>query len=209
MRGGRVLSTPGVFTSGRHSYTCFYARKPLALPSSRVTPMDTCPALRPRWCPEHSPWRIPDCCLPATAYRRLSLTTALRIILWTTTLHIAELHHAAYILVPSSFARPLLGVHVDFTSDLLAKLWSGGTCTSHGVHPLGTNNQFHGISPNSKVSGLPWHEQRLVRPRAAPRAWTSTPLDPTALWCAYAASVEGTCFKYARISALTRSISAR
>ena len=90
-------------------------------------------------------------------------STALRIILWTTTLHISGLHHAAYILVPSSFALPLLGVHVDFTSDLLAKLWSGGTCTSHGVHPLGNNNQFHGISPNSKVSGLPWHEQRLVR----------------------------------------------
>src|SRR5574341_1034872 len=31
----------------------------------------------------------------------------------------------------------------------------------------------------------------------------------SALWYAYAASVEGTCFKYARISALTRSISAR
>ena len=30
-----------------------------------------------------------------------------------------------------------------------------------------------------------------------------------ALWYAYAASVDGTCFKYARISALTRSISAR
>jgi hypothetical protein len=27
-------------------------RRPMALPSSRVTPMKTCPALRPRWCPE-------------------------------------------------------------------------------------------------------------------------------------------------------------
>ena len=32
-----------------------------------------------------------------------------------------------------------------------------------GAHPLGNNNQFHGIAPTSKVSGLPWHEQRLVR----------------------------------------------
>src|SRR5262249_23671083 len=44
--------------------------------------------------------------------------------------HISGLHHAAYILVPSSFVLPLLGVHVDFTPDLLARLWSGGICTS-------------------------------------------------------------------------------
>jgi hypothetical protein len=31
------------------------------------------------------------------------------------------------------------------------------------AHPLGNNNQFHGIAPNSKVSGLPWHEQCVVR----------------------------------------------
>src|SRR5262245_44512703 len=54
----------------------------------------------------------------------------LRNILWTTTIHISGLHHAAYILVPSSFVLPLLGVHVDFTPDLLARLWSGGICTS-------------------------------------------------------------------------------
>src|SRR5262249_19571194 len=27
--------------------------------------------------------------------------------------------------------------------------------------PLGNSNQFHRIAPNSKVSGLPWHEQRF------------------------------------------------
>ncbi len=32
-----------------------------------------------------------------------------------------------------------------------------------GSHPLGNNNQFHGISPIPKVSGLPWREQALVR----------------------------------------------
>ena len=119
----------------------------MALPSSRVTPMDTCPALRPRWYPEHSPWRIQDCCLPATAYRRLSLTTALRIILWTTTLHISGLHHAAYILVPSSFALPLLGLHVDFTTDLLARLWSGGTCTLSVRTHWVTTTHFMGFLP--------------------------------------------------------------
>ena len=125
--------------------------------------MHACPALRPWWCPKNSPSRSQDCCLPATGNRRLCLDTTLRTISLTTTLHISGLNHAAYILVPSSFALPLLGLHVDFTPDLLARLWSGGTCTSHGAHPLGHNNPFHGIAPNSKVSGLPWHDQRLVR----------------------------------------------
>jgi hypothetical protein len=30
-------------------------RKQMALPSSQVTPLSSCPALRPRWCPQHSP----------------------------------------------------------------------------------------------------------------------------------------------------------
>jgi hypothetical protein len=51
-------------------------------------------------------------------------------ILLTTTLPISGLHHAACILVPSSFVRPLLGVHVEFTTDLLARRWSGGICAS-------------------------------------------------------------------------------
>ena len=48
-------------------------------------------------------------------------------ILLTTTLHISGLNDAACLLAPSSFVRPLLGVHVEFTPDLLARLWSGGT----------------------------------------------------------------------------------
>ena len=48
-------------------------------------------------------------------------------ILLSTTLHISGLNHAACILAPSSFVLPLLGLHVDVTPDLLARLWSGGT----------------------------------------------------------------------------------
>ena len=55
------------------------------------------------------------------------LGTALRDILLSTTILISGLHHAACLLVPSSSVRPLLGVHVDVTTDLLARLWSGGT----------------------------------------------------------------------------------
>ena len=32
-----------------------WARRHVALPRSRVPPVKTCPALRPRWCPAHSP----------------------------------------------------------------------------------------------------------------------------------------------------------
>jgi hypothetical protein len=134
VKGGRFLSTPGVLpTLGGTPTPDLSPRRPLALPSSRVTPGPACSALRPRWCPEHSPCRIQDCCLPVTAHRRLSLATALRTILLTTTLHISGLNDAAYMLVPSSFVRPLLGVHVACTTDLLARLWSGGICPLRGA----------------------------------------------------------------------------
>jgi hypothetical protein len=35
--------------------------------------MNACPALRPRWCPEHSPCRTRDCCLPAIGKKSRSL----------------------------------------------------------------------------------------------------------------------------------------
>jgi hypothetical protein len=49
------------------------------------------------------------------------LTTALRDILVSTTIPFSGLHHAACILVPSSSVLPLLGLHVEFASDLLAR----------------------------------------------------------------------------------------
>jgi hypothetical protein len=49
------------------------------------------------------------------------LTTDLRDILVSTTIPFSGLHHAACILVPSSSALPLLGLHVEFASDLLAR----------------------------------------------------------------------------------------
>ena len=42
-------------------------------------------------------------------------------ILLTTTIHISGLNHAACLLAPSSFVLPLLGWHVEFTTDLLAR----------------------------------------------------------------------------------------
>jgi hypothetical protein len=47
-------------------------RRQMALPRSRATPVKTCPALRPRWCPAYSPSRTQDGDLPATGNRRRS-----------------------------------------------------------------------------------------------------------------------------------------
>lgn len=94
----------------------------MALPSSRVTPVDTCPALRPRWGPIYSPIRIWDCCLPVARNRRLSPLDLWRDILLPTTIKISGLNNAACILDSSSFVLPLLGLHVEFTTDLLARL---------------------------------------------------------------------------------------
>jgi hypothetical protein len=126
------------------------ARRPMALPRSRVPPVPTCPALRPRWCPAHSPSRTQACCLPARAHRRLP-----------TTIPLAGLHPAAYLLATPGSVRPLTGRHagslltgwLDFRQVGLAP---------HRAHPLGNNNQFHGLTPNSKVSGLPWREHAAV-----------------------------------------------
>ena len=91
-------------------------------------PVKTCPALRPRWCPEHSPSRLQDCCLPAGKNRRLSPLYSLE---GYPCVHNDILFGAPSrglsSRVPSSFVRPLLGVHVECASGLLARLWPGGT----------------------------------------------------------------------------------
>jgi hypothetical protein len=122
----------------------------VALPSSRVPPVKTCPALRPRWCPSHSPYRTQDCCLPALANRRL-----------TTTIPISGLNHAAYLLTTPGFVRPLAGRHAG--SLLTCWLDVSQVGLAHGAHPLGNNNPFHGVTSTPKVSGLPWREHALVR----------------------------------------------
>src|SRR5262249_53404073 len=88
--------------------------------------------------------------------------TPWRDILMSTTLHISGLHHAACILATPGSVRPLTGRHAG--SLLIG--WLGVNqvgfepCNSH---PLGNNNQFHGLAPSSKVSGLPWRHHGRVR----------------------------------------------
>ena len=78
-------------------------RRQLALSSSRATPLNACSALRPRWCPQCLPYRIPDCCLPQHAKRRLSPLASQKVILTATTIHFSGLNHTACILAPPGF----------------------------------------------------------------------------------------------------------
>jgi hypothetical protein len=130
MKGGRFLSTPGVFPSpgGTPTPDCTQGDYWLSqVPES------------PLW--KHAPLSDPGGVLHTR--RIASRTAAFRslhtvgfgldpaeAILRTTTLHISGLHPAACFLALSSFVRPLLGVHVEFTTDLLAGRWSGGICPS-------------------------------------------------------------------------------
>ena len=97
--GGSSSNTPGPLVT-RSPTPGFSSRRQVALPRSRVPPLKTCPALRPRWCPGDLPYRTQDCCLPARAHRRL-----------TTTIPISGLNHAAYLLATPGSVRPLAGRH--------------------------------------------------------------------------------------------------
>jgi len=91
-----------------------------ALPSSRVTPLSTCPGLRPRWYPSHSPKRIKHCCLPRNPACRLSPATRDYPNDHNYTFFGAQ--YRACTLVPSSFVLRLPGLHVDFSTGLVVNL---------------------------------------------------------------------------------------
>ncbi|SRR6266487_5120202 len=138
-------------------------RRQVALPRSQATPVKTGPALSPRWCPDGSPSRLQDCCLPAGGHRRLSPPDDLE--------GYPCVHHDMLCgtpsrglssRVPSSFVRPWLGGHVECASGLLARLWPGRTCTV-GAHPLGHNDPFPRLAPSPKVSGFPWRDHHVIR----------------------------------------------
>ena len=157
-------------------------RRQVALPRSRVPPVKTCPALRPRWCPAHSPSRTQDCCLPALANRRLP-----------TTIHISGLNHAAYLLATPGFVRPLAGRHAG--SLLTCWLDVSQVGLAPGAHPLGNNNPFHGVTSNPKVSGLPWREQGVVRRRTGHRLRSSAPSPAMKRVCTRQRSVAFACLE--------------
>ena len=71
---GRIARRmPGCCLSRSPIIRLLLPRRREALPSSRFTLLNTCPALRPRWSPGRSPCRDQDWCLPVTGCRRLSV----------------------------------------------------------------------------------------------------------------------------------------
>jgi hypothetical protein len=75
----------------------------------------------------------------------------------TTISTISELNYTACGLAPSGVGLPLPGLPADLATDLLAKLWSGGTLAACD-HPLGNNIEFHGSKSNPNDLGLPWRD---------------------------------------------------
>jgi hypothetical protein len=65
--GGASPQAPGFCLPDRtSSYLAFSTRRYLDLPGSWTVPVDSCPALRPRWCVISSPYRLWHCCLPTS-----------------------------------------------------------------------------------------------------------------------------------------------
>src|SRR6266404_4331732 len=136
---------------------CWLCRSPLvrlllprrreALPSSRITLLLTCPALRPRWCPVRLPWRGRGCCLPVTSYCRLWVRSP-GLILLSTTIRFSEFNDAACVL-----ALPLLRTPPfdDRTSVRLPTGWLafGRVGLEYSSHPLGIFDMFQEVSPLS------------------------------------------------------------
>ena len=130
-RAEALVQRQGSWSAGTPALPAPRTRRHLALPSSRVPPLTPCPALRPRWSPAHLPYRRPDCCLPLVPPRRLWLPSLrCAVILWSTTILISGLYHAAWRLAPSGSVLPLRGLLAEVTTPLLARRWGGGTCTS-------------------------------------------------------------------------------
>ena len=124
-----------------------FPRRREALPSSRITLLSTCPALRPRWCPARLPWRGQDCCLAVTGCRRLWVRLP-GLILLSTTIRFSEFNDAACVL-----ALPLLRTprFRDRTSVRLPTRWLafGRVGLEYSSHPLGNFDMFQEVSPLS------------------------------------------------------------
>lgn len=142
---GVACRMPGCWFCRPPSCRPLLPRRREALPSSRVTPVNTCPALRPRWCPVRSPWRAQDCCLPEAPYRRL-WDRLPGLILLSTTIQFSEFNDPACVLAfPLLRTPPLSGR----TSVRLRTGWLafGPVGLEFASHPLGNIDMFQEVSP--------------------------------------------------------------
>ena len=105
-------------------------RKLWALSSSRVTPLNTCPGLRLRWCPLFwPPVRIENCCLPFYRERRLSSPRLVGIYPMTTIILFSELNTGPASSLMPGLGFPSPGLPSGFATELPAMLYSDGTLT--------------------------------------------------------------------------------
>ena len=98
----------------RFPFRFLCSRTAMALPSSRVTPLNTCPEHRPRWYPENRhdlflQFYFQDFCFPAHAHCQLSSIKRFDLSLLpcqTTNIQFSRLNNAACILATLSFTQP-------------------------------------------------------------------------------------------------------
>jgi hypothetical protein len=143
-------------------------RRQVAVPRSRVLPVKTCPALRPRWYPGHSPSRTQDCCLPALAHRRLS--------------SLYHFERSPSVHNPTHFGAPSRGLPSrdprlrtapygeahGFASDLWARRSSGGTGTVVRTH-WETYTNFMGLHPIPRFRAYLGASKALLGSDLSPR----------------------------------------
>ena len=132
--------TPGCWLCRSPVVRLLLPRRREALPSSRFTPLNTCPALRPRWCPARLPCRVLARCLPGTGWGRLWVRLP-ELILLSTIIHFSEFNDAACVLtLPLLRTPPLSGR----TSVRLPTWWLafGRVGLESASHPLGNIDEF-------------------------------------------------------------------
>ena len=103
--------------------------------------------------------------LPSAACKASALApchSAQEVILLSTTILISGLNNAACILTTPRLRTSIAGLVRGFVTDLLARLWSGGTRSLKGSHPLGNIDEFHEIPLNPNVSDLLVASMRLL-----------------------------------------------
>jgi len=152
-----TISAPGLY-SIPVDLSGIPARRPSALPSSRVTPVNACPARGPRWCPVcialTHPGLLPSATKTASAFPPVSVGG-----------HPGDHNYSRFrgsvtrpaLSLPPASYTPLQGWHAGS----LLTCWLGfgqvGLEPS-GSHPLGNIDEFHEIALNPNVSDLSWHD---------------------------------------------------
>ena len=126
------------------------------LSSSQATPVCTCPARRPRWCPLDSPYRLQNCCLPSIRQRRLSPALA-GLSSRTTNIQFSGLSHAACTLATPGFTHTLLDMHAG-SLQIRRLTFSGENRAVSYPYSLGNIIQFHKLLSDPMDLNLTRHD---------------------------------------------------